>query len=146
MKNDRLIFFPNKKEAFERGTYNSVSKHWKKKIVPKDYEMSIEAIKLLREIKNTFSLRSRGTLCYCSQLIDNNWNDIQENSVLRPCAKCRKIIDIVLDYAEGKRDFRYVTKRVLRYSSKDNFEKMKLLNLIQKFKKEWDKWLDTFKD
>lgn len=99
------------------------------------YEMSVEAMKILRDLKDTYNRASSASSCYCHNLICNDWQNITDDKVLRPCSNCAKVVDIAMDYTKSYILFEDMRKRIFRLRRFDNFGKVKMLNLIQKFEK-----------
>lgn len=135
MKNKPIVFDiapgPEAAEDMKR-IRRSKPKTWP----DEEYEVSVETAKALKEIKDTYRVGSGGfsASCYCDSLICNDWGDIGEDMILRPCTFCAKIVKIALDYATDVKDFEYVKKRIFRFKRfNENFSKIKILVLIQKF-------------
>ncbi len=103
------------------------------------YELSVEAMKVLKDLKDTYSHgntkdRVMYEGCYCEELICNSWKDITDDMVLRSCSYCTKVVDIAIEYATGVKDIAYVKKRIFRFKRFDNFGKIKMIGLMQKFR------------
>lgn len=127
-----LMFDPEKYKTHYDKILHKNKHRWK----PVDYEFSLKAANTLREIKDLYNKKGNSG-CYCSQLMLNDWGAINRNSVLRPCRACSNFVDIPLHFAIGKIDFDTMKKRIMRKRRFDNFDKIKMIKLVQRFKDEY---------
>ena len=100
-----------------------------------EYELSVETVKVLKQLIDYHQYTPGFVVnCYCRELICNDWDNIRDDMVLRPCSYCTNIVDIAIMYASGKEDEKYLKKRIFRFKRFDNFDKAKMIHLANKFK------------
>lgn len=127
-RHTNVLYTTDKEQA--EAIYNRIKRYKPKNWDPKQYELSLETIYALRELKSFYDT----TGCYCDKLSNNNWVTIKPDSLLRPCSYCWKLLDPVMEYCENVIDFEQMKKWVLRKRRFDNLQMMRILKLINDFK------------